>query len=149
MQKTDGHEKIEFAMKNKSHNYTTYRRGSRYISSLSQYLNRNNKLTRYVSSYSISLSNRDCFSHTLISGWRAFRDCYNRDFAAKLGKATSYSLAIDWQVGFSVYKRLQIYLSFPLHFVRHWFFELLKSLLALYCMCTSATILICACLSKR
>lgn len=48
----------------KSHNYTTYRRGSRYISSLSQYLNRNNKLTRYVSSYSISLSNRDCFSHT-------------------------------------------------------------------------------------
>lgn len=64
LQKTDGHEKIEFAMKKKSHNYTTYRRGSRYISSLSQYLNRNNKLTRYVSSYSISLSNRDCFSHT-------------------------------------------------------------------------------------
>lgn len=64
LQKTDGHEKIEFAMKKKSHNYTTYRRGSRYISSLSQYLDRNNKLTRYVSSYSISLSNRDCFSHT-------------------------------------------------------------------------------------
>lgn len=64
LQKTDGHEKIEFAMKKKSHNYTTYRRGSRYISSLSQYLNRNNKLTRHVSSYSISLSNRDCFSHT-------------------------------------------------------------------------------------
>lgn len=145
MQKTDGHEKIEFAMKNKSHNYTTYRRGSRYISSLSQYLNRNNKLTRYVSSYSISLSNRDCFSHTC-NQWLAR---YNRDFAAKLGKATSYSLAIDWQVGFSVYKRLQICLSYSLHFVRHWFFELLKSLLALYCMCTSATISICACLSKR
>lgn len=146
MQKTDGHEKIEFAMKKKSHNYTTYRRCSRYISSLSQYLNRNNKLTRYVSSYSISLI---VFHTRVISGWRAFRDCYNRDFAAKLGKATSYSLAIDWQVGFSVYKRLQICLSFPLHFVRHWFFELLKSLLALYCMCTSATISICACLSKR
>lgn len=149
MQKTDGHEKIEFAMKKKSHNYTTYRRGSRYINSLSQYLNRNNKWldTSLVIVFPCPIEN--VFHTRVISGWRAFRDCYNRDFAAKLGKATSYSLAIDWQVGFSVYKRVQICLSYPLHFVRNWFFELLKSLLALYCMCTSATISICACLSKR